>query len=368
MKDHYAEGIYFGMPEDEYHALPMLSASGIKNILISPTDFYYRSWLNHDRNEDMEDTQAMVIGRAYHKRILEGKEIFDRLYCPSFEAPSDCLVTIDDMKSALSDRGHSGKSTWKKADWILACRTYMPDVKILEIEKQIYDAQTNGRIQLSPELISRIELAAAMIEKHPQLSKCFSGGYAEVTVIWQDDGIWFKARFDYLKPRAISDLKTFSNMQNKPVDLALYGAMGNMKYHIQAAHYLNAGDKAIQFAKRSIASNNTGEGRFVFAYTSIGNGLVSYTAAPHLGDFCAKLANTEQHDFFFVFQQKGIAPLARGKKFERGSMYACGQASIEMSVRLFKKYYAIYGEDIWVDEQDITSFDDALFPPWSTEI
>ena len=81
-----------------------------------------------------------------------------------------------------------------------------------------------------------------------------------------------------------------------------------------------------------------------------------------------KMVETECHDFFFVFQQKGIAPLARGKKFERGSMYGCGQASIEMAVQLFKRYYAIYGEDVWVDPQDITSFEDANFPPWATEI
>ena len=46
----------------------------------------------------------------------------------------------------------------------------------------------------------RIEIAAAMIEHHPELRHCFIGGYAEVTVIWFEDGLWFKARFDYLKP------------------------------------------------------------------------------------------------------------------------------------------------------------------------
>ena len=220
--EHYPEGIYFDMPEDEYHSLPMLSASGMKNLLISPTDFYYRSWLNAERNDDQEDTQAMIIGRAYHKRILEGKAAFDQLYCPAFEPPAQCLVTIDDMKQALLQAGQTGKSTWKKPDWVIACRTFLPNALILEIEKQKYDEETAGKTQLSVELMERIELAAAMIEKHPQLNKCFTGGYPEVTIIWQDESIWFKARIDYLKPRAMSDLKTFTNMQNKPVDLALY--------------------------------------------------------------------------------------------------------------------------------------------------
>ena len=354
--EHYPEGIYFDMPEDEYHALPMLSASGMKNLLISPTDFYYRSWLNAERNDDQEDTQAMIIGRAYHKRILEGKAAFDQLYCPAFVPPAQCLVTIDDMKQALLQAGQTGKSTWKKPDWVIACRTWLPNAMILEIEKQKYDDATAGKTQLSVELMERIELAAAMIEKHPQLNKCFTGGYPEVTIIWQDETIWFKARIDYLKPRAMSDLKTFTNMQNKPVDLALYGAMANMKYHIQAAHYMNAGDRAIQFAKRADAGEQT-----VFGAGG-GDKMMA------IKDFCQKLAQAEQHDFFFVFQQKGIAPLARGKKFERGSMYGCGQASIEMAIQMFRKYYAIYGEDVWVDPQDITSFEDANFPPWATEL
>ena len=34
-----ADGIYFNTPEEKYHALPRLSASGIKNILTSLPTF-----------------------------------------------------------------------------------------------------------------------------------------------------------------------------------------------------------------------------------------------------------------------------------------------------------------------------------------
>ena len=340
----YGEGLYFGMPDEVYHSLPMLSASGLKNLLISPVDFYYRSWLNVNKQE-REDTEAMIIGRAYHKRILEGRRAFYDSYCAEFEAQDGCLRTIEDLKIALSSVGVSGESKWKKPDWIRACQSYLPDAKILDVEKQRYDEMTNGKTQLSALLIERIEIAAAMIEKHPQLGKCITGGFPEVTVIWQSEDLWFKARFDYLKPRAIIDLKTFTNAQNKPVDAAIYGAMANQKYHIQAAHYLNAAGRASGFAK-------TGE---VFG----GNPSAEWLEA---------LSETEEHDFYFLFQQKGTAPLARGKKFGRGSMFACGQVSIQKAVELFRQYYAVYGDGVWVDNEDITAFDDTLFPPWSVEI
>src|SRR3546814_14526079 len=66
-------------------------------------------------------------------------------------------------------------------------------------------------------------LFRSMIEKHPDLSKAFSGGHPEVSIFWQDEqtGISCKARLDYLKARAIVDLKTFSNPLSKPIDKAI---------------------------------------------------------------------------------------------------------------------------------------------------
>ena len=42
-------GIHFGLSDDVYHALPALSASGIKNLLVSPMVFWAESFLNAGR-------------------------------------------------------------------------------------------------------------------------------------------------------------------------------------------------------------------------------------------------------------------------------------------------------------------------------
>ena len=94
------DGVHFGLDADTYHSIGALSSTGIKNLLISGPDFWYRTpWLNPDYVD--EDSEAKIIGRAYHARILEGREVFYDNYAPTFEAPPDCIKTVDDLKELL---------------------------------------------------------------------------------------------------------------------------------------------------------------------------------------------------------------------------------------------------------------------------
>lgn len=362
------EGIYFGMPEKLYHALPALSNSGFKNLLTSPPDFYFNSHLNPNRDEDAEDEDSrewQKFGRAAHSRILEGKKTFDELYCIEFLAPEGCLDTVADFKRYCLENGidTKGSSKWNKPDWIGHVQFHNANALIYEVEEQKYFRETGGKIQLTAKDMRRIAIAAAMIENHQEIRHCFTGGYPEVTVLWFEGGLWFKARFDYLKPRAIVDLKTFTNKRNKPIDMALYETMAALKYHIQACHYTKAGMKAIEFAQKKLV-NVTSPHR--------------HQPAP---EFIESLAKSKGHEFYFVFTKKGGAPVARCKKFGAGmrfnddgsvtadlAMIQCGQASIEQAIRNYKAYFALYGTDIWVDATPITAFEDSLFPVWATEI
>lgn len=67
-------GLHFNLPEETYHAIPVLSSTGIKDLLMSPVDFLARSWMNtepEDADEE-DDKDLKKIGHAYHARILEG--------------------------------------------------------------------------------------------------------------------------------------------------------------------------------------------------------------------------------------------------------------------------------------------------------
>lgn len=163
-----------------------------------------------------------------------------------------------------------------------------------------------------------------------------------VTVIWTEDGIRFKSRFDYLKPKAIIDLKTFANMMNKPIDSAIYSAMASRKYHVQASFYL----RAVQRAQT----------------------LPVFGKSPD-ADWLKTFRETQQHDFWFVFQQKGIAPLARLKRFTRGSLWSCGEVATDEAISRYNFYIDKYGSDLpWVDDAPPEDIDDSLFPAYTTEL
>lgn len=340
------DGLYFGMDADSYHVMPFLSASGVKNLLISGMDFWARSWMNPLKDIDQDDGEEpewKITGNAYHARILEGREAFTDRYAATFEPPANCLKTIDDIKEHLADLGVDAKGCKNKPDYIAKLRTVDSATPLYDEVRSEYLKEHEGKEFLSQKAITRIELSAAMIENHPHISKCFRGGYPEVTVVWTEGGIRFKSRFDYLKPKAIIDLKTFANLMNKPIDSAIYSAMASRKYHIQAAFYMRAVKAAKALAR---PTDFPGDDNWLKAFT-----------------------DCEEHDFFFVFQQKGVAPLARGKKFNRGSLWSCGEVAIDEAIRRYRHYMELHGEaEPWVDATPIDEFDDSLFPTYTTEL
>lgn len=343
-------GVYFDLPDEFYHSIPALSSTGIKNLLISPMDYWARSFMNPFR-EDEVDSDARMIGKAYHKRILEGKEAFDACYAPDFIAPDECLKTVDEFKEALAAKGIEAKGKRKREDYVALARDSLPDALIYDDEVAKHEATHKGKLFLSQKLLDKIEISAAMIEKHPHLSKCFRGGYPEVSVIWEEDGILMKARFDYLKPKAIIDLKTFANQMNKPIDRAIYSAMAGNKYHIQAAFYLQAVERLKDFLRAG--------------HTAV------TPKRPDIPDTAAwfdSLLECEEHGFYFVFQNKGVAPVARGKKFERGMIYGAGVAAVDDAKRLYRACLAKFGTDPWLDDAPIDSFEDDNFPIYTTEM
>jgi hypothetical protein len=101
-------------------------------------------------------------------------------------------------------------------------------------------ADRDGLEVLSRDAMQEVRQAAATITLNPHLPKAFQGGVAEVSVFWEKDGIPLKARFDYLKPRTIVDLKRFSNQRERPVDIAIRLAIAEYRYDVQARHYCDA--------------------------------------------------------------------------------------------------------------------------------
>src|SRR5580698_9652095 len=103
-----ADGLHFGLDENLYHSLPMVSAHDIKQLLISPLDYWENSALNPTPDEESDDdTFARILGRAYHTRILEGREAFVNGYAAKFECPKGALDKNEELKEECRSRGLS---------------------------------------------------------------------------------------------------------------------------------------------------------------------------------------------------------------------------------------------------------------------
>lgn len=334
----HPDGIYFGMDDATYHAIPALSATGIKHLSVSPFDFWARSWMNPLRED--EDSDARMTGRAYHSRIVEGKAAFAKRYAPAFDAGAHphALDTMDDLKTVLRDRGE--RVGGSKADLVERLKAVAPEIETMDALRSAYGRTHAGREFLSRNLIAKIEIAAAMIEKHPTLSKCFAGGAPEVTVIWEVDGIRKKMRADFLKPAAIVDLKTFGNPMGLNVEKAIYRAMASGKYVIQAAHYLDGLAAAREHLKAGRVHGDTPKG----------------------------FALQAEHQFVFVFQATGVAPVARAFVLPDGLARGIGQAFVSQGTALYARCAEHFGADPWLYDPDdpgaIQTFDDAMFPQW----
>lgn len=330
-------GIYFGLPDEAYHAVPALSNSGIKHLRTSTLDYWVRSFMNPDY--EPEESPFMEAGKAYHRRILEGRERFYESYAAQLD-PLDypeALRTVDDIKARLKELDL--KVSGRKDELVERLLLADPEAQVWDELVADHKGDNAGKTLLSHELITKIEKAARMIECHPELSKCFRGGHPEVSVFWEDDDVPMKARVDYLKPRAIIDLKTFGNQYGKPIDEAVATAVANERYHIQAAVYTEAVERA--------------------------KGLIVKGAVHGLDDqaWLRSLVENEQQ-FVFVFQQTGVAPVARGKVFPRMSAYDIGKICMTEAIQIFRECREVWGEDPWIDKTPITTFDDAEFPAY----
>lgn len=352
-------GIYFNLPFEHYVQQKCFNAGGIKNILVSETDFWARSFMNPLCDEVDEDTKAKRDGRAYHTRILEGRDKFFQLYAPAYEDDlSDTTIlrgntAMTDFIKQNGGKGYSGKTADVLADM---CRDIDPSVKLLTDLKAEHAKQYAGREFLDALTMRQIELSAKMIEHHPELKTFFAGGYPEVTVIWDDEatGIRYKIRIDYLKIKPVCDLKTFANQMKKAIEKAIDYAVASCKYHIQAWLYL----RGVNIAKKFAATGQV----YVWQDGQIHGGAKAMQCGMVDPAWLEAFSKAPAEEFWYVFQQKGIAPVSRGAKWSihDEKFNGLGRACFEQSAERFLTAYNKFGEDLWIDDSTskFLSFDD----------
>jgi hypothetical protein len=114
----FKPGIYFGLPEKEYHADHSLSKSGICSLLESPETYWWNSWMNPNRPAE-ENRSPIERGKLWHCRLLEPEHFNDRYERAKtrseFEADGIVLLdTVSDLKEYLDKCGEDYKKSATK--------------------------------------------------------------------------------------------------------------------------------------------------------------------------------------------------------------------------------------------------------------
>ena len=235
----YTDGIYFDMPEADYHALPRLSNSGIKKLLVSPADFWVDSWMNPDKEE--KSTGALNLGKAYHAAVFEPEYLNER-FVSSFNASqyAGILTNATQVGEELAKRGETKKKTGENAaDQIERLLATGYQGRILSVEQAKWEEERGDRIAIPADAWEQLQKDMDLLYADELINARVSGGFAEVAVLWTDErtGIAMKCKFDKIKEDCWIDYKSFDNTREQSLEQCLADAMRYRKYYIQAYLY-----------------------------------------------------------------------------------------------------------------------------------
>lgn len=371
------DGIYFGLPQEVYHAQHRLSASGCCNMLISPGDFWADSWMNPDRKE--APTEALISGTAYHMARLE-PDRFKATYLPGInpaDLAEDVLTTYDQIKAALKERGEAmTKSGEKVLDAARRLRSVGYGGQIMHIMQADLEAiaEAEEKTILPWELYHQISVDMARLHENTEISPYLTDGQAEVSVLWTDKhGTAWKARLDYLRVNTVTDVKTFVNSMGKNLEKCIADGIAYNRYYIQGALYWRAAEEI-----------RKGELPVKKMQNQAQKDLIS-----------AIRASEDIFEYWWVFQQKGGVPNVLARRYrqtreihphylaqapdEKGrellrkkiknptKLWEKGQLELDSCAMVFRRYAEAFGTAPWGPEIPVSDTDDEAFAPYFLE-
>ncbi|ACL59939.1 PD-(D/E)XK nuclease-like domain-containing protein [Methylobacterium nodulans] len=299
----FEDGIYFGLEEDRYHADAALGSSDLKRLAAEPADYWFGSVLNPNRPAE-DSTPSQIVGMAVHKLVLEGQPSF----AARFVRRPDDLARLDATARAK--------------------------------------LAPNGEEVLAGDDFDRVQQASAAVLANPHLATSFTGGMSEVSIFWtaEVDGepVRRKARFDYLKPRAIVDLKSTRPSRPTSFKANCLRAMAEYGYPVQAAAYLQA---RAQLARLAAEGQVFGD---------------------HDPAWLARVAAAPAFAFVFVFWSTGDAPLTWGVALSPGNeVLGIAEKTIDLALWNYVAARRAHGLDApWVAHTPLDEIELSDLPAW----
>jgi len=361
----YKEGIYFDMPEDEYHKIPYFSRSGADKILFSREQYWHESPMNPDYKEQ-EENESMNLGSAIHCMLLEPKR-FKELYA-KYPTPNDyegktILKTNDDLKEFLESVGE--KKTGNKPDLIERAIEYIDPKEFVIWDNVISDfhadiAETGKRILSDDHAEVLAGVAEAVLyrknlplthEKQNKIHIILENARSEVVVIWKDErtGIMCKCMIDSVRPEAVGEVKSFSvKNYNIKLEQTMLNDIRYRKYNHQYYVYSEA-------LKAIIKKINAGKAQ-VF-------GEVDEA-------WLKKFLEIRNKQFFIMFFRTQAPYQCKSYDLERAesmdatdnAYYDLGRQIWEAALSELQYCYKRFGTSRFIDEDEVVTLKDEDIP------
>lgn len=220
---------------EDYYSIVALSNSGMKDLAVSAYRFWY---LNVNPNRPVvEPTPELRLGLAVHCAILE-PHAFDQRYAGAAVLPDVCLVTVDDCRQFLKDKGRIPKGT-RKAELIAQVQDYDPSVPIEEVIVRNHATANAGKVIFKLEDWQRIAGMADALQDEPSVQQLLKKGAAEQAIFMKDPdtGVPLKGKLDWVAPEFTVDFKTFVQKRGKSINRSVADAIFYESYNRQAYFY-----------------------------------------------------------------------------------------------------------------------------------
>ncbi|SPL65410.1 PD-(D/E)XK nuclease-like domain-containing protein [Ochrobactrum soli] len=328
-------GIYFDLPEAVYHADTSLGSTSIKDLASKPCKWQY----DRLRPRREVEQEYLIWGSAWHCRVLEGKEEFDKRYAkpPRPHDYPEALNTTDQIKDFL--RMHGQKLTGTKPELTARARELDECPPFFDEILARWQAEHPNHVELTDRQVVEIEDAVANMERDPILTSVMTAGSlvdgaAEMSIFWVDErGIRRKCRLDYsLAPAGervkslIVDLKSFNSFKGGSDEEAAVLKVHEMAYDVQVAAYLEG---------------------YVAARKLLEQGMIFGT--PPRGEYLHSFLHSQGIDWVWVMMRRdnGMVPVTLSVDTE-DKMFVHAKNIVGDALDTYRFYLDRYGPDqLW---------------------
>lgn len=226
-------GQYFDVSAALYHSGPGVSKSQLDHLNNAPALIEWSK--KAPRDEDA--TAGVDMGETFHTRSLE-PDRYSLEYAPAFVAPKGAIVTTDDLKAALDERGIAYTSKDTKPTLTSKLLDMDPEAPVLDALQRQWSEEVRGRTVLSQADERKVSLMHRSAMAHPFARALLEApGEVESSIYWIDPetGLLCRIRPDKIVRlnglKIMLDVKTCADVDRFDWSIEDY------RYHVTDAFY-----------------------------------------------------------------------------------------------------------------------------------